>query len=171
MISLVAMCLEFICLDQMCLYAWIGAHVAPAHLKGCRIIVREQCWRNPPKNLFWSNRQEWNLSQTLVEPSVEPFDTPEKPETPRNLEWNLNETLIKPWWNLPRNLLAAQDRSAKRKTRRGTIGNPRNKLMPARVPGPVEDQVEELGSPQALPHKRKKFATPRGPRPVREAMS
>jgi len=43
--------------------------------------------------------------------------------------------------------------------------------MPTRVPGPVEDQVEELGSPQALPHKRKKFATPRGPRPLREAMS
>ncbi len=52
--------------------------------------------------------------------NAEPFGSPRriccrKPKTPRNLKnlwWNLAGKLVEPWWNLPRNLLAAQGGSA-----------------------------------------------------------
>ena len=45
----------------------------------------------------------WNLGETLVEPSAEPFGSPRricprKPERPRSLS-NLGTTLAKLWWN------------------------------------------------------------------------
>ena len=83
------------------------------------------------------NQRHCETWRTLVEPSAEPFGSPRRicprePETLRNLE-NLGGTfrgtfwqpktdlpqrtrdttkLGEPWWNLPRNLLAAQDGSA-----------------------------------------------------------
>ena len=82
----------------------------------CHFAPRPLLWLNTLKptlersrNLPW-----WNLG----EPSTEPFETEpcgnprwirsREPETPRNLK-NLGGTLVEPWWNLPRNLLAAQE--------------------------------------------------------------
>ena len=96
----------------------------------------------------------WNLGAPLLEPSTEPFGSPRLAQP----LWNLGETSVQPWWNLPRNLLAAQDGSAPENQRHHETWRTRwncgaSFLEPwANLDGTlVEPSVEPSGSPRICP--------------------
>ena len=77
-------------------------------------------------------RHCYNLGRTLAEPSA-----PEGQKTPQNLPKLGASLLAEPWWNLPRNFVAAQDTSAPENHKESERNSAPTPLLWPKTPKPL----------------------------------